>query len=219
MRMSRYIPNTHGQQQEMLNAIGYSSIEELFSDIPEEIRCKKPLNLPAPMAEMDLIRHMERLASKNIHAGQYVCFLGAGSYDHYIPAAIGHIISRSEFYTAYTPYQPEISQGTLQVIYEYQTMICELTGMEVANASMYDGATALAEAALMACQATKKDRVLVARSVNPEYREVLHTYGRFQEKKITELDIDNGTLNLSNLEEAMTDEIAAVIVQTPNFLA
>ncbi len=216
--MSRYIPNTDAQQQEMLKAIGCSSMEELFSDIAEEVRLKKDLNLPEPMAEMELVRHMENLASKNSHGGQYVCFLGAGAYDHYIPAVVDHIISRSEFYTAYTPYQPEISQGTLQAIYEYQTMICELTGMEVANASMYDGATALAEAALMACQATRRNRILIAQSVNPEYREVLSTYVRYQEKEIVELDIDSsGAVDLNSLEEAVNEDTAAIIVQSPNF--
>ena len=215
--MSRYIPNTDAQQKEMLEAIGYSSIEELFNDIPEEVRLKKPMDLPKPMSEMELARHMEELSSKNIHAGRYACFLGAGAYDHYIPAAVGHIISRSEFYTAYTPYQPEISQGTLQAIYEYQTMICELTGMDVANASMYDGASALAEAALMACQATRKNEILVAQSVNPEYRDVLKTYVRFQENRVVELDMEDGKLNLNSLEESITDDTAAVIVQSPNF--
>lgn len=216
--MSSYIPNTDAQQKEMLKAIGCSSIDELFSDIPQEVRLEKPLNLPEPMAEIELVRHMENLASKNSHGGQYACFLGAGVYDHYIPAVVEHIISRSEFYTAYTPYQPEISQGTLQAIYEYQTMICELTGMEVANASMYDGATALAEAALMACQATRRDRILIAQSVNPEYREVLRTYVRYQEKEIVELNFDSsGTVDLNRLEEAITDDTAAVIVQSPNF--
>ncbi|NMA15329.1 MAG: glycine dehydrogenase, partial [Clostridia bacterium] len=137
----------------MLQEMGLQSMEDLFADIPKEVRLKGNLNLPDPLSEPELVSYMRRLAEKNDNVNEFSCFLGAGAYDHFIPSAIDHLISRQEFYTAYTPYQPEISQGTLQSIFEYQTMICELTGMDVANASMYDGASALAEAALMACTA------------------------------------------------------------------
>lgn len=215
--MSRYIPNTKDEQKRMLEEIGYSSIDELFGDIPEEIRLDRELTLQGPMAEMELVRHMRELASSNIHTGEYTCFLGAGAYDHYIPAAIDHIISRAEFYTAYTPYQPEISQGTLQAIFEYQTMICELTGMDVSNASMYDGATAVAEAMLMACQATRRDKVVVAKSLHPEYRQVANTYAKFQDIEIFEVGYKDGMIDMEELDQAVTNETAAVIVQSPNF--
>ncbi len=215
--MSRYIPNTKDEQKRMLEEIGYSSIDELFGDIPEEIRLDRELTLQGPMAEMELVRHMRELASSNIHTGEYTCFLGAGAYDHYIPAAIDHIISRAEFYTAYTPYQPEISQGTLQAIFEYQTMICELTGMDVSNASMYDGATAVAEAMLMACQATRRDKVVVAKSLHPEYRQVANTYAKFQDIEIFEVGYKDGMIDMEGLDQAVINETAAVIVQSPNF--
>lgn len=215
--MSRYIPNTKTQQKEMLEEIGYSSIEELFGDIPEEVRLGRKLAIPGPMAEMELRRHMGKLSSLNKHTEDYPCFLGAGAYDHYIPAAIDHIISRAEFYTAYTPYQPEISQGTLQAIFEYQTMICQLTGMDVSNASLYDGATALAEAILMACQATRKEKVVLAQSLHPEYREVSSTYAKFQDIPITEVGYKDGMMDLEALEKTVTKETAAVVVQSPNF--
>lgn len=185
--MSRYVPNTDEQQEIMLKQIGKNSFEELFSDVPEDIRLKGELGLEPAMPEIELEKHMRNIASKNRNLEEYTCFLGAGAYDHYIPAVVNHIISRQEFYTAYTPYQPEISQGTLQAIFEYQTMICELTGMDTANASMYDGATALAEAVAMACRTTGKWEVAVARSVHPEYRHVLATYGRFNGCKTTEI--------------------------------
>ena len=215
--MSRYIPNTQEQQKKMLEEIGYSSIEELFGDIPEEIRLDRELTIQGPMAEMELVRHMRQLASTNKHTGEYTCFLGAGAYDHYIPSAIDHIISRAEFYTAYTPYQPEISQGTLQAIFEYQTMICELTGMDVANASMYDGATAVAESILMACQATRRDKVVVAKSLHPEYRQISATYARFQDISITEVGYRDGMMDIEALEQSITPETAAVVIQSPNF--
>ncbi|HZJ57829.1 MAG TPA: aminomethyl-transferring glycine dehydrogenase subunit GcvPA [Clostridia bacterium] len=215
--MSRYIPNTKTQQQAMLKEIGYTSIGELFGDIPEGVKLGRELAIHGPMAEMELLRHMQKMASSNKHANGHACFLGAGAYDHYIPAAIDHIISRSEFYTSYTPYQPEISQGTLRAIFEYQTMICELTGMDVANASLYDGATAVAEAVLMACQATRRDKVIVARSLHPEYRETAATYTKFQDIATIEVGYKDGTVDLKNLEKELNDEIAAVVIQSPNF--
>jgi glycine dehydrogenase subunit 1 len=215
--VSRYISNTPEQQKEMLSAIGLNSTEELFQDIPQEVRLKRPLALPEALSEMELVKLMKDKARKNSHLDEYPCFLGAGAYDHFIPSAIDQIISRQEFYTAYTPYQPEISQGTLQSIFEYQTMICELTGMDVANASMYDGASALAEAALMACLATRRSKVLVANSVHPESREVINTYARFRGVQSEEIGYVNGQVDLKDLEEKLTPEIAAVLVQSPNF--
>ena len=215
--MSRYIPNTKDERQKMLKEIGYSSIEELFGDIPEEIRLDRDMAIPGPMSEMELLKYMRELASSNKHTGEYTCFLGAGAYDHYIPSAIDHIISRADFYTAYTPYQAEISQGTLQAIFEYQTMICELTGMEVSNASMYDGATAVAEAVLMACQATRRSHVVMAKSMHPEYRQVATTYAKFQDIAVTEIGYRDGMIDIDALEKAVTKDTAAVVIQSPNF--
>ncbi len=215
--MSRYIPNTDKQREDMLKEIGYTSIEELFGDIPEGVRLTGELAVDGPMAEMELLHHMRKIASSNKHANEYACFLGAGAYDHYIPSAIDHIISRAEFYTSYTPYQPEISQGTLRAIFEYQTMICELTGMDVSNASLYDGATAVAESLLMACQATRRNKVIVARSLHPEYRATAATYAKFQDIAMIEAGYKDGMIDLEALEEALNDEVAAVIVQSPNF--
>ncbi len=216
--MFRYLPNTTEQQKQMLADIGLASTEDLFRDIPAEVRLQRPLNLPAPLSEMELADHMKEIAGKNASVDEYACFLGAGAYDHFIPSVVNHLISRQEFYTAYTPYQPEISQGTLQAIFEYQTMICELTGMDVSNASMYDGATALAEAVFMACQAKKRNEVLVARTVHPEYRTVLDTYTRFRGIKVLEIGYENGVLNLDDLESRISEQTAAVVVQNPNFL-
>lgn len=215
--MSRYIPNTDAQRKEMLAALGLNSVDDLFAHIPPEVRLKRNLNLPEALSEMELTAHLRRISMKNTNLEEYTSFLGAGVYDHFIPSVVGHILSRQEFYTAYTPYQPEISQGTLQAIFEYQTMICELTGMEVANASMYDGATALAEAALMACRVTGRQEILTARSVHPEYREVLSTYARFAGAAVREVDFANGRVDLADLEGKLAGDTAAVIGQTPNF--
>src|SRR5215468_6589075 len=162
----RYISNTAAQQREMLATIGASSIEDLLSRIPTKARLSHPLNVPAAMAEADLVRHLRRLSSKNANADDFACFLGAGSYDHTVPSPINHMISRGEFFTAYTPYQPEASQGTLRSIFEYQTMMAELTGMDVANASLYDGGSALAEAVLMAAAVTGRRAAVVVQHPN-----------------------------------------------------
>lgn len=215
--MSRYIPNTDEQQQSMLKELGMEAIDELFKGIPESVRMKRKLDLPEAMAELELLTHMNRLASNNRNLDEYTGFLGAGAYDHFIPSIVGHMLSRQEFYTAYTPYQPEISQGTLQAIFEYQTMICELTGMEVANASMYDGASALAEAASMSCNATCRKEIIVAGSVHPAYREVLRTYSKFYGSRIFETGYDNGTVKISDIESRLSSDTAAVIIQNPNF--
>lgn len=213
----RYIPNTAGQRAEMLEDIGIGSVEELFSGIPHSLRLNRSLRLPDALSEIELMAHMRELAGRNADADGYTCFLGAGAYDHYIPSVVKHLTSRQEFYTAYTPYQPEISQGTLQAIFEYQTMIKELTGMEVANASMYDGATAAAEAAAMACGATKRNGILAAYSVPPETREVLNTYSRFRGTTLNIFGYKDGRIDRDDLEAKLTGDTAAVIIQTPNF--
>jgi glycine dehydrogenase subunit 1 len=215
--MPRYIPSTEDQQREMLRDIGVSSIEQLFSDIPDSIRLKRRLDLPEAMSEMELMPLLRGLAARNADTENYTCFLGAGSYDHHIPSIIGHLISRQEFCTSYTPYQPEISQGTLQAIFEYQSMICLLTGMDVSNASLYDGATALAEAASMACRATGRTEILVAKSIHPESMDVLKTYSRFTGRQVSEYGCKNGAVDLEDLEGRISDNTAAVIVQNPNF--
>jgi glycine dehydrogenase subunit 1 len=213
----RYLPVTAEDRKEMLAALGITEIDELFSDIPESVRLTRDLNIPAAQSEPEVVRTMANLARKNASADQYVCFLGAGTYDHYIPSVVNHVISRSEFYTAYTPYQPEISQGELQAIFEFQTMICELTGMDVANASMYDGATALAEAAKMAAGKTRKNKIIVSRAVHPEYRAVLASYCQGQNLEIVEVETENGLTDLTALEKAVDKDTAAVLVQYPNF--
>lgn len=217
--MYRYIPNTREDQEKMLSAIGAGSVAELFSDIPEDIRLDRDLDLPDAMHEQELVSHMKAIASENVNTADHPCFLGAGVYDHFIPSVVGHVISRSEFYTSYTPYQPEISQGTLQAIFEYQTMICRLTGMDVSNASMYDGATAVAEAALMAVRSTGREKVLVSRGVHPQYREVLRTYAVHAGIGIAEVGLSGGMTDLDGLRDALSGEagVAAVILQSPNF--
>ena len=219
--MSRYIPNTEEDRAQMLAEIGLPDIEGLFSDIPAKFRFKGRLELPESMSEPELAAHMKTLARRNANSEENACFLGAGAYDHFIPSIVGHIVSKPEFYTAYTPYQPEISQGMLQAIFEYQTMICRLTAMDVSNASMYDGATALAEAALMAVRSTGRKSVLVSSGVHPEFREVLKTYSRFNGTKITEMDLVDEITDTDRLETMLSgggsDSFAAVIVQSPNF--
>ncbi|WP_458412516.1 aminomethyl-transferring glycine dehydrogenase subunit GcvPA [Schinkia sp. CFF1] len=213
----RYLPMTEQDKKEMLEAIGIASIDELFSDIPEEVRFKGALNVKAPLAEHELMKEFTRLAGRNKDFKTNVSFLGAGVYDHYIPVIVDHVISRSEFYTAYTPYQPEISQGELQAIFEFQTMICELTGMEVANSSMYDGGTALAEAASLSAGQTNRKKVLVSKAVHPEYRTVLKTYAHGQHLEVIEVGTENGKTDVEALKNNMSDDVACVIVQYPNF--
>jgi len=200
----------------MLRQIGLESPEELFQSIPAELRLSNALQTPDALSEIELLRNFENLAAQNI-AAQRACFLGAGAYSHYIPTVVDHILSRSEFFTAYTPYQPEISQGTLQVIFEFQTLVCQLTGMEVANASMYDGSTALAEAVLMAERVTKRSKVIVAGAIHPEYLEVVHTYVQHAgiELQHTALDPDSGQVNPADLR--LDENAAALVVQSPNF--
>lgn len=212
-----YIPNTEEEQEKLLARIGVGSVEELFLDIPESLRLQRPLKVAGGLSEPELVKHVKALAKQNGDLDTYTSFLGAGAYEHFIPSFVDQILLRSEFYTAYTPYQPEISQGTLQAIYEYQTLVCELTGMDVANASMYDGASALAEAALMTCDATRRSKVLVSRTVHPEYREVLKTYLPHRGVELVEIPSLDGMTDLNKLEALLTPDIAGVLLQVPNF--
>ena len=204
---SPFTPNTEEHRKKMLDAIGMDSVEGLFSDIPEEVR-NPDLNLPKAMSELDLRAYASELSARNVSAGEYTSFLGAGSYWHHIPAVVSSIASRGEFMTAYTPYQPEVSQGTLQVAYEFQSMICQLTGMDVANAGMYDGSTSLAEAALMACRVTRKNKVAILDSTSPLYTEVLDTYVQAPGIALELVKAHNISLE---------EDTACLIVQQPNF--
>ena len=213
-----YTPNTQADRQAMLQAIGAASIADLFAVIPPDQRLDGELRLPPAMGELELTRHMRQLAATNSAAGENVCFLGGGSYDHFIPAVVDAIASRGEFYTSYTPYQPEVSQGNLQAMFEYQTLICQLTGMDVANASLYDGGSAAAEAALLSMSVTRRaGNVVVPSSLHPEYREILATYLANCDTKIKEVPCGEGTLAPQALERAVGDETACVILQQPNF--
>ncbi|KPV60210.1 glycine dehydrogenase [Paenibacillus sp. A3] len=213
----RYLPMTDRDRADMLRTIGVDSVEELFRDIPEPIRYRGTLPMSGALDEISLLKHMKQLASRNADTSQYASFLGAGLYDHHVPVVINHMISRSEFYTAYTPYQPEISQGELQAIFEFQSYICELTGMKVANASMYDGATALAEAGALASGATQRKQIVISRTVHPEAREIMRTTARGLNLNVVEVDYADGVTDLEQLKAAVTDDTAAVIVQSPNF--
>jgi glycine dehydrogenase subunit 1 len=212
----RYLPKSPAERQEMLAAIGVKNVEELFSSIPEKYRLKKPLNLPGPFSEQEVIRYFQERAAEN--SGGYTSFLGAGVYNHLRSVVTDTIIQRGEFLTSYTPYQAEITQGTLQAIFEFQTLMCQLTGQEVANASMYDGSTATTEAVLMAERLTGRTRVLVARSVHPEYREVLRTYAKNSGLHVEEISYTMaGTLDAKALKAAIGEDVCAVVVQSPNF--
>lgn len=213
----RYLPMTDSDKQEMLATIGVGSTEELFADIPEQIRFRGSLNLKKPANEAQLKKELADMANKNVNLKTHASFLGAGVYDHYIPSVVDHVISRSEFYTAYTPYQPEISQGELQAIFEFQTMISELTGLPVANSSMYDGGTSLAEAVNLSAAHTKRKKILVSKAVHPESRAVIETYARGPELEIVEIDCEDGYTNLQQLADAIDEDTASVVVQYPNF--
>ena len=204
---SHYSPNTDADREAMLAAIGVDSSAELFADIPEEFRFPT-LNIPEPLSEFELRQEIGELADLNVTPGNYACFLGAGAYRHHVPAVVRALVSRGEFLTSYTPYQPEISQGTLQAHYEFQTLICQLTDMDVANAGMYEGATSLAEAAMMAARITKRSRIVIADTVSPNYRSVVRTYTQGHELEIDQSKIDHLDLR---------DDTACVIVQQPDF--
>ncbi|MFT3746076.1 MAG: aminomethyl-transferring glycine dehydrogenase subunit GcvPA [Pyrinomonadaceae bacterium] len=211
----RYIPNSPEERDEMLAVVGLSNAKDLFRSIPENVQLNRALSVTDPLAESEVISAMETMAAKNTAATK-PSFLGAGVYSHFSPTIVDHLIQRSEFFTSYTPYQPEISQGTLQYIFEFQTLVCQLTGMEVANASMYDGSTAMAEAYLMAQRVTRRDKILVAKSVHPEYREVAATYDQHGSSEIVEIDYDAATGRVNGLE-SLDDKTAALVVQSPNF--
>ena len=211
----RYIPNSPEERQEMLESIGLSDLSDLFRSIPADVQLGRPLKITEPLAEPEVLSAFADMASRNPAASK-PSFLGAGVYSHYSPTIVDHLIQRSEFFTAYTPYQPEISQGTLQYIFEFQTLICQLTGMEVANASMYDGSTALAEAYLMAQRVTKRKKILVAESVHPEYRQVARTYTQHGDAEIVDASFDEKTGRISDLS-ALDDKTAALVIQSPNF--
>lgn len=213
----RFLPMTENDKKEMLDTIGISSTDELFSDIPEKVRLKRDLNLKAPKSEADLKKELVQMANKNYNLKEYTSFLGAGVYDHFIPSVVDHVISRSEFYTAYTPYQPEISQGELQAIFEFQTMISELTGMPVANSSMYDGGTSLAEAVNLSAGQTRKKKVLVSKAVHPESQAVIETYGKGPNLEIVYIDHVNGLTDLDQLAKELDENTASVVIQYPNF--
>jgi glycine dehydrogenase subunit 1 len=213
-----YIYNTPEDQAAMLAAIGAGSLDDLFAMVPAEMRLQRPLAIPPAMSELELTQHMAALAAKNEHAGSKVCFLGGGSYDHFIPAVVDEIAGRGEFYTSYTPYQAEVSQGNLQVVFEYQTLITRLTGLDVSNASLYDGGSAAAEAVLMAVSSTKRyGKVIVPASLHPEYRLTISTYLECLGVELVTIDTPNGVLDPKELNAAVSDQTACVVVQQPNF--
>jgi glycine dehydrogenase subunit 1 len=212
----RYLPKSPADRKDMLQEIGVDSIDDLFATIPAEYHLKRDLAVPRQHSESEILDRFREFAENN--ATGYASFLGAGVYRHYKPVIIDSLVLRGEFLTSYTPYQPEIAQGTLQAMFEFQTMICELTGMEIANASMYDGSTGAAEAMMMAVRVTGRDKAVVARTVHPEYREVLATYAQHQEIPIAEVGYAaNGRVDMQALEAAITSETACVMIQSPNF--
>lgn len=215
--MFPYIPATEADKKEMLGVIGLNSADQLFEDIPAEFRLNRELNLPKAKSELEVMNYMQSLAAMNKSVSDMPCFLGAGAYDHYVPTVVDAIISRSEFYTSYTPYQPEISQGTLQYIFEFQTLITRLTGMDVANASLYDGGTACAEAAIMACANAKRKEIVVSKTVHPGSMAILKTYCHGQNIKLIEVEAHNGVTCLDDLKAKITPNTAGVLLQSPNF--
>src|SRR5436309_2654135 len=212
----RYLPNSDADRAAMLRATGHESIEELFAQIPEELRLRGRLNLPGPLSEPEIREFFRQAASAS--ARDYVSLLGAGAYSHFHPVVIDTLLARGEFLTSYTPYQPEISQGNLQAMFEFQTLIAQLTGMEVANSSLYDGSTATNEAVLMALRLTRRNRLVWARTLHPEYRQVVETYVRHQGVELAEVPYtDSGRVSIDALASALNPETAAVVVQSPNF--
>ncbi len=202
----------------MLEAIGVDSIDALFESIPESLQLDRPLDIPPALGELELSAHMQELAARNTPATSNVCFLGGGSYDHFVPAVVDYVGSRGEFYTSYTPYQAEVSQGNLQAMFEYQTMVCELTGMDVSNQSLYDGGSATAEAVLMSLAVTRRSgRVVTVGSVHPEYRQTIDTYLTNLDTELVTVDANTGSCNLEQLAAEVNDETACVLVQHPNF--
>jgi glycine dehydrogenase subunit 1 len=213
-----YIPNTEKIEKELLKSIGVCKFEDLLTSIPKKIIESCKINLPESLSELEVSKLMEGIAAKNKHSGSVVSFLGGGIYDHFVPTVVDFLIGRSEFYTAYTPYQSEVSQGTLQSIYEYQSLICQLMDMEVANASLYDGATAIAEAAIMSSNISRKNKILVSPLLNPNYLDVLKTYMDSRSIEIEFLSEGQGVTNFSDLGDKLDNTISSIIVQSPNFL-
>ena len=215
----RYIPHTEKDIRQMLAKIGVKNIEQLFDSIPQELRLgERQLDLPKSLSELELTAFLGRAQKRNVNAAEVSLFLGAGAYRHFSPALIDHLILRGEFATSYTPYQPEVSQGTLQAIFEFQTMIAMLTGMDIANASMYDGASALAEAVIMAQRITNKQEILISRTVHPEYRQVVETYTRANQIELVEIPFSaNGKTDLDSILNRLSDQTAAVVLQSPNY--
>lgn len=213
-----YLLNTEDDQRKMLEAIGVESIDQLFDSIPESIRLPRLLDLPPAKNELQLTQHLSELSGKNLHTGNSSCFLGGGSYDHFVPAVVDHIAARGEIYTSYTPYQPEVSQGNLQAMFEYQTLICQLTGLDVSNASLYDGGSSTVEAVLMAIAATRRsDKVVVSTTVHPQYRQSIATYLHNHSTQLVEVAADNGVTDYEELERQIDDKTACVVLQHPNF--
>ena len=213
-----YLFNTPEDTQEMLQTIGAASVEELFESIPESLRMDRPLDIPPAMAEMELTNHVSALASKNLGVTNSVCFLGGGAYDHFVPAVVDNLASRGEFYTSYTPYQPEVSQGNLQVMFEYETLICQLTGMDVSNASLYDGASATIEAVTLAmATASKRSKVLIPENLHPEYRQVVETYLQWTDWDVVQIPCPNGLLDQDELRSQLDDQVGCVVLSQPNF--
>src|SRR6478672_4647058 len=213
-----YFYNTPDDIAAMLQAIGVSSMDELFAGVPAELRLKRALELSPALSEMELTQHLQSLAARNAHIGKKVCFLGGGAYDHFVPAIVDAIASRGEFYTSYTPYQPEVSQGNLQVMFEYQTLICQLTGMDVSNASLYDGGSAAAEGVLLAMSVTgRPKKAVVAESVHPHYREILQTYFKSIGAELVTVSAATGAVKPADIAAAVDGETACVLLQHPNF--
>ena len=213
-----FISNTDEQRKQMLEEIGVDSFEDLLKGIPEDLLIRKPLNLDEPLSEFEVTKKIKELATRNKNTTEVVSFLGAGIYDHFIPAAVNYVIERPEFYSAYTPYQAEVSQGTLQFIYEYQTLICELTGMYASNASMYDGATACAEALLLALRHNKKKKVIISSLIHPHYKQVIETYIKPLKPEIVYIPQNNGRIDINKLKQEVNDEVSVVLIPSPNFL-
>ncbi|MCA9133383.1 MAG: aminomethyl-transferring glycine dehydrogenase subunit GcvPA [Planctomycetales bacterium] len=213
-----YLFNTAEDIQQMLSVIGAASVEELFAPIPQHLRLGRPLEIPPALSEMELTGRLSQLASRNVGLDDAVCFLGGGAYDHFIPAVVDHLASRGEFYTSYTPYQPEVSQGNLQVMFEYETLICQLTGMDVSNASLYDGASATIEAVLLAMASQpQRRRIVVLESLHPTYRQVLETYLQWTPFELLTIPCPQGQLPTAAWQEAMDESVGCVVLSQPNF--
>jgi len=212
-----YTPHSNKEIQEMLSFLGVKFLKELYNNIPDKIRQKRRLNLPDPLSEIELLKRLKFISDKNVSTNEKISFLGAGNYDHFIPSVVNYIISKPEFYTSYTPYQPELSQGILQSMFEYQTIMCELTGMDISNISLYDGATAIAEAANMALSINKKKKILISETVHPEYHQVLKTYKKPREIEIIEIPMKGGITDKEKIDRRLIDESSCLIISQPNF--